>query len=66
MCHGQYEWDYCVYCARADGSMQSFEEKLKDLTSFIVRARCLDGSAAEKTAEDMMRELPARKGHHTE
>jgi hypothetical protein len=46
--------------------MQSFEEKLKDLTSFIVRARCLDGSAAEKTAEDMMRELPARKGHHTE
>lgn len=53
--------DYCVYCCRPDGSMQSFEEKKEGLTAFIVKTQGFDQSAAEKTAENMMRQLPAWK-----
>lgn len=40
--------DYCVHCARPDGSMQSYEEKL-------------DRSAARDAAKIMMAKLPAWK-----
>lgn len=33
---GDTSKDYCVHCARQDGSMQSFEEKRLSLTDFIV------------------------------
>lgn len=51
--------DYCVYCARPDGSMQSFEEKRSSLTNFIVKTQGFDKSAALKMAEVMMKKLPA-------
>jgi hypothetical protein len=53
--------DYCIYCARPDGSMQSFEEKRKGLTDFIVRTQGLDPVVAVSAAEAMMRKLPAWK-----
>ena len=53
--------DYCVHCARPDGEMQSFEEKKKSLTEFIVKTQGFDESAALKVAENMMRKLPAWK-----
>jgi hypothetical protein len=53
--------DYCVYCARPDGSMQSFEEKKEGLTRFIVKTQGFDEAAAETLAENMMRKLPAWK-----
>ena len=53
--------DYCVHCARADGSMQSFEEKKESLATFIVQTQGFDKGAALRTAEAMMKKLPAWK-----
>ena len=55
--------DYCVYCSRPDGEMQSFEEKEENLTRFIIRTQGFDESAAGKVAESMMRKLPVWKNH---
>ena len=53
--------DYCVHCARPDGSMQSYEEKAESLSGFIVKTQGLDPAQARKAAEAMMRRLPAWK-----
>lgn len=58
---GNESKDYCVYCSRPDGSMQSFEEKKEGLKSFIIKTQGFDESAALKMAENMMRSLPAWK-----
>jgi hypothetical protein len=50
---------YCRFCARSDGSMQSYEEKLGSLTTFIVRMHGMDERAARDTARAMMATLPA-------
>jgi hypothetical protein len=44
---GDENKDYCIYCARPDGTMQSYEEKLEGTTDFLVKtqvrglAKCL-------------------------
>lgn len=53
--------DYCIYCARPDGSMQSYDEKLESMTGFIVKTQGLDESAARDAAKNMMAKLPAWK-----
>ena len=53
--------DYCKFCARPDGSMQSYDEKLKGMTEFIIKTQGLDESAAQNAAEGMMAKLPAWK-----
>lgn len=58
---GDPDKDYCVYCSRPDGSMQSFEEKKAGLTEFIIKTQGFDKAAALKAAEGMMRDLPAWK-----
>ncbi|MCL2295926.1 MAG: zinc ribbon domain-containing protein [Methanomassiliicoccaceae archaeon] len=57
--------DYCVYCARPDGTMQSFEEKKENLTNFIIKTQGLSGEVAENAALSMMRKLPAWEDHFT-
>jgi hypothetical protein len=56
---GDVEKDYCVHCARPDGSMQSYPEKLASLSSFIIRTQGLDAAVAENAARSMMARLPA-------
>jgi hypothetical protein len=51
--------DYCVHCARPDGSMQSFEEKRESMTTFIIKTQGFDKNAALQAAENMMKKLPA-------
>lgn len=53
--------DYCIHCARPDGSMQSFEEKKAGIISFIVKTQGFDEKAAAKIAENTMKKLPAWK-----
>lgn len=53
--------DYCIYCANPDGSMHSYDEKLKSLTNFIVKTQGLDTEIAETSAKNMMKNLPAWK-----
>lgn len=56
---GDTEKDYCVHCARPDGTMQSYAEKLDSMTAFIVKTQGLDDSAARGAARSMMAKLPA-------
>ncbi len=48
---GDSEKDYCLYCAKADGTMQSYDEKLASLTSFIIKTQGLDEKTAKTAAE---------------
>ncbi|ADZ21521.1 Conserved hypothetical protein [Clostridium acetobutylicum EA 2018] len=56
---GDESKDYCKYCAREDGTMQNYNEKLKGMTEFIVRTQGFDVKAAENIAREMMSKLPA-------
>ncbi len=58
---GDTSKDYCVYCAKEDGTMQSFEEKKQSLVNFTIKTQGLDKAVAEKAVENMMRQLPAWK-----
>ena len=58
---GDENKDYCIYCARPDGSMQSYEEKLESMTGFIVKTQGLDANAARNAAKGMLARLPAWK-----
>jgi hypothetical protein len=51
--------DYCKFCARPDGSMQNFNEKLKSMTEFIVRTQGIADKTAREVAREMMAKLPA-------
>jgi hypothetical protein len=58
--------DYCIYCARSDGSMQSYGEKLDSMTDFMVRTQGMDRGAARQMAERSLAKLPAWKNSETE
>lgn len=53
--------DYCIHCMRPDGSMQTYVEKLKSLTGFIIKTQGFEESAAKNAAQAMMAKLPAWK-----
>ena len=53
--------DYCIYCARPDGSMQSYPEKLEGTADFLVKTQGLDKTAAHEAAIRMLAKLPAWK-----
>jgi hypothetical protein len=53
--------NYCVHCARPDGSMQSREERTAGMAAFIVRTQGLDEAAALEAAKAAMARLPAWK-----
>lgn len=59
---GDTSKDYCVHCARPDGSMQSFEEKKASMTDFIIKTQGLDKTVAENAAVAMLKKLPAWEG----
>lgn len=56
---GDENKDYCVHCARPDGSMKSYEEAIAGMTQFIVKTQGLDEGAAREAAGNMMAKLPA-------
>ena len=58
---GDTSKDYCIYCARPDGSMQSFDEKKEGMIAFVMREQGFDKAAAIKIVEQKMRQLPAWK-----
>lgn len=58
---GDLSKDYCIYCARTDGSMQSFDEKKVGMIRFIMKTQGFDEKAAIQMAESNMKKLPAWK-----
>ena len=61
---GDESRDYCLYCARPDGSMQSYPEKLEGMTEFLVRTQGLDKDAARELAIRSLEKLPAWQAHN--
>ena len=59
---GDQSKDYCVHCAKKDGSMQGYEERAAAMADFIVRTQGLDAKAALAAARERMKRLPAWKG----
>lgn len=51
--------DYCLYCMRPDGTMQSYPEKLEGTTHFLMKTQGLDEAAARETAIRLLKKLPA-------
>lgn len=58
---GDESKDYCVYCARPDGTMQSYPEKLEGTARFLVHTQGLDTQAAHEMAARTLARLPAWK-----
>lgn len=58
---GDESKDYCVYCARPDGTMQSYPEKLEGTAEFLIRTQELDEKAAKEVALRTLAKLPAWK-----
>ncbi len=56
---GDVSKDYCRFCAKEDGSMQSYEERLQSLTDFIVKTQGLKENVAKEAAISQMSNLPA-------
>ena len=50
---------YCLHCARPDGSMQSYDEKLASMSEFLVNTQGVDQTQARDSARRMMDDLPA-------
>ena len=55
--------DFCRYCARPDGKMQSYEERLERYAGWFVKTQGLDQEAARTQAKTVMADLPAWKNH---
>ena len=58
--------DYCVHCAKEDGTMKSFEEAKASITGFIIKTQGLACEAAESAALSMMKKLPAWESNFAE
>ena len=58
--------DYCIHCAREDGTMQSYTEKVEGTTGFLVRTQGLDKEAAHGMAIRLLSKLPAWQGIQAE
>ncbi len=56
---GDVAKNYCLHCARPDGSLKSYEEALAGMTAFMVRSQGLDEAAAQKAVKTLMSQLPA-------
>ncbi len=56
---GDVRKDWCRFCARADGTMQSWEEKVVSMGRFLARTQGLERAAAEKLAAGKLAEMPA-------
>jgi len=58
---GDREKDYCVHCARPDGTMRSYEEAVTGMTGFMVKTQGLDEIAARGIVIKLLSDLPAWK-----
>nr|WP_319488905.1 zinc ribbon domain-containing protein [uncultured Caproiciproducens sp.] len=53
--------DYCIYCAKPDGSMQSYPKKIESTIQFLIRTQGIDKEAARELAVRTLSKLPAWK-----
>jgi hypothetical protein len=56
---GDTSKDYCLHCARPDGTLKSYDEALAGMTQFMVMSQGIDEGAARSAAAETMAKLPA-------
>jgi hypothetical protein len=50
---------YCRYCAKDDGTMQSYPDKLANYAAWLVSTQGLDAAVARDQAAIVLHQLPA-------
>lgn len=59
--NGDETKDYCLHCARPDGSMKSYEEAVTGMTGFMVQSQGIDETVAKEMAIKHLAKMPAWK-----
>ena len=50
--------DFCIYCTDAEGNMKTFEQKVNDMTEFIMKRTGITKEEASQTAKFNLMKLP--------
>ena len=58
---GDESKDYCVYCAKEDGSMESFDEAVEGMAEYMSESEKIDKNFARKKVLEYMKSMPAWK-----
>ena len=58
---GDESKDYCVYCAKEDGSMKSFDEAVEGMAEYMSESAKIDKNFARKKVLEYMKSMPAWK-----
>ena len=58
---GDESKDYCVYCAKEDGSMKSFDEAVEGMAEYMSESEKIDKNFARKKVLECMKSMPAWK-----
>ena len=58
---GDESKDYCVYCAKEDGSMKSFDEAVEGMAEYMSESEKIDKNFARKKVLEYMKSRPAWK-----
>ena len=58
---GDESKDYCVYCAKEDGSMKSFDEAVEGMAEYMSKSEKIDKNFARKKVLEYMKSMPAWK-----
>ena len=58
---GDESKDYCVYCAKEDGSMKSFDDAVEGMAEYMSESEKIDKNFARKKVLEYMKSMPAWK-----
>ena len=58
---GDESKDYCVYCAKEDGSMKSFDEAVEGMAEYMSESEKIYKNFARKKVLEYMKSMPAWK-----
>lgn len=58
---GDESKDYCVYCAKEDGSMKSFDEAVEGMAEYMSESEKIDKNFDRKKVLEYMKSMPAWK-----
>ncbi len=58
---GDESKDYCVYCAKEDGSMKSFDEAVEGMAEYMSESEKIDKNFARKKVLEYMKSMSAWK-----
>jgi len=53
--------DYCCYCSKPNGEMQSYDERLENYSGWLIKTQGLTKAAAISQSKIIMSQLPAWK-----